>query len=324
MFLFNEVYKETIWGGDRIASLKGSSPTLHRIGESWELSGIPGHETLVSEGPDKGKSLSELAAEYGASLLGRHVYDQYGTDFPLLVKFIDAHAGLSIQVHPDDLHAQSRHGSNGKTEMWYVVDSSADGRLLVGFDHAMSAEEYDASVAHGDIANKVRSHNVKSGDVFFLPPGRIHAACAGVLLAEIQQSSDITYRIYDYGRKGQDGNPRELHHKEAREVLDFTSLSDYRTHYTTQANKPSRLAACQYFSTEILDLSQTTELDVTPLDSFCILICVDGEAEVDQRDGLQPQTARLKKGHTLLLPANATNVVLTPLSSSKLLQVWVP
>lgn len=324
MFLFNEVYKETIWGGDRIASMKGSSPTLHRIGESWELSGIPGHETLVSEGPDKGKSVSELAAEYGASLLGRHVYDQYGTDFPLLVKFIDAHADLSIQVHPDDLHAQSRHGSNGKAEMWYVVDSNEEGRLLVGFDHAMSAEEYDESVAHGDIANMVRSHNVKSGDVFFLPPGRIHAACAGVLLAEIQQSSDITYRIYDYGRKDQDGNPRELHHKEAREVLDFTSLSDYRTHYTTQANKPSRLAACQYFSTEILDLSQTTELDVTPLDSFCILICVDGEAEVDQRDGLQPQTARLKKGHTLLLPANATNVVLTPLSSSKLLQVWVP
>ena len=318
------MYKETIWGGDLIASMKGSSPTLHHIGESWELSGVPGHETLVSEGPDKGKSLSELAAEYGSSLLGRHVYGRFGTEFPLLVKFIDAHADLSIQVHPDDRHAQSRHGCNGKTEMWYVMDSSAEGRLLVGFDHTMSAEEYDASVAHGDIASKVRSHNVKSGDVFFLPPGRIHAACAGVLLAEIQQSSDITYRIYDYGRKDQDGNPRELHHKEAREVLDFTSLRDYRTHYTPQANKPSRLATCQYFSTELLELNHPTELDVAPLDSFCILTCVDGEAEVAQRDGLHPQTTRLKKGHTLLLPANATTVVLTPLLSSKLLQVWVP
>lgn len=324
MFLFKEEYKETIWGGDLIARMKERAPFPHPIGESWELSALPGHETLVSAGPDKGKSLRNLADAYGASLLGLHVYERYGADFPLLVKFIDAHADLSIQVHPGDRDARVRHNCNGKTEMWYVVEASAEGRLMVGFDHAISTEEYDTAVEQGDIASKVRSHKVKSGDVFFLPPGRIHAACAGVLLAEIQQSSDITYRIYDYGRKDQDGNPRELHTREAREVLDFTSLDDYRTHYTVQANAPSTLPTCQYFSTLLLNMSQTTELDVRPLDSFCILICVEGEAAVTQTDGLQPGEALLKKGHTLLLPADATTVRITPLRTSKLLQVWVP
>ena len=274
--------------------------------ENWVISGYGERETRVAEGPLAGKTLNEV----------------YGEQFPLLIKFIDAHDDLSLQVHPDDALAAKRGIGLGKTEMWYVMNDG--GHLLVGLKEKITPDSYAQLVRDNRLVDVLERHDTSKGDIFFLPAGRIHAICGGTVLCEIQETSDNTYRIYDYGRKDQDGNPRELHHKEAREVLDFTSLSDYRTHYTTQANKPSRLAACQYFSTEILDLSQTTELDVTPLDSFCILICVDGEAEVDQRDGLQPQTARLKKGHTLLLPANATNVMLTPLSSSKLLQVWVP
>lgn len=324
MFLFEEIFKDTIWGGDRIARLKGITLSRQDIGESWEISGLPGHETLVRCGPDKGKSLKDLAAEYGEDLLGSHVFERYGTDFPILVKFIDAHADLSIQVHPDDKLAQARHGCNGKTEMWYVVDAVDEGRLMVGFDHTMSATEYDKSLEKGDIADKIRSHQAKKGDVFFLPSGRIHAACTGVLLAEIQQSSDITYRIYDYGRKDNEGKLRELHTNEAREALDFTSHDDYRTHYTSNDEQPTTLAECEYFKTELLNIRHKTRLTLPSPDSFSIIICMEGEVKVSQKDGLSPGTALLKAGHTMLLPANATSVCLTPSTPSKLLQVAVP
>ncbi len=324
MFLFEEVFKETIWGGDRISNLKGRFLPSSDIGESWELSSLDGHETLVSEGPAKGKSLRELSATYGASLLGIHVYNRYGTDFPLLIKFIDAHADLSIQVHPDDEMARRLHGCNGKTEMWYVVDATPEGRLLVGFDHAMTADTFSSALSGGHLASTLRSHHVKRGDVFFLPPGRVHAACTGVLLAEIQQSSDITYRLYDYGRKDRDGKERELHIPQALEALDFSSQDDYQTHYDIQANTPTNLVSCDYFSTSLLQCDTPMHIDISQLDSFCILICVEGELKVTQSGGLFPGESVLKEGHTILIPASSTSVELEPLTASKLLQVWVP
>ena len=324
MFIFKEVFKETIWGGDRIAAMKEKFHLCHDVGESWELSGIEGRETLVVEGRDKGKSLKELSEEYGRLFLGNHVYDRYGTDFPLLIKFIDAHEDLSIQVHPDDVVAKRRHGCNGKAEMWYVVDATPEARLLVGFDHDMTSNEYDEAVCNGEIADNIRSHSVKKGDVFFLPPGRVHAACKGVLLAEIQQSSDITYRIYDYGRRDKDGKTRELHTKEAREVLDFTSDNDYRTHYKYKVNEPTGLVSCEYFATDLLTVDRSVHLDVSAYDSFCILICVEGEVAICQSEGVNPGKETLKKGHTVLLPADAGKVTITPSTSSKLLLVRVP
>ena len=324
MFLFEEIYKRTIWGGNLIAKLKEKVLPTNDVGESWELSGLEGHETLVCEGPDKGKNLREISEKYGEALLGHHVFERFGTEFPLLVKFIDAHKNLSIQVHPDDKMAQRLYGRNGKTELWYVVDAKTDGRLLVGFDHDMTAEDYDESMANGQIAGKVRSHNVKSGDVFFLPPGRVHAACAGVLLAEIQQSSDITYRIYDYGRKDNDGKERELHTSLAKEALNFKSNDDYRTHYSFYENKSARLAECEYFATNLLIIDQPHQIFTSIHDSFNILICVDGEITVVQTDGIHPGESILKKGHTVLVPASATSVRLIPTKTSKLLQVWVP
>lgn len=324
MFLFEEIFKETIWGGDRILQMKELAAESHDVGESWEISALDGDLTRVLEGEDKGKSLNELSEKYGATLLGRHVYDRYGTRFPLLVKFIDAHHDLSIQVHPNDRLAMARHGCNGKTEMWYVMESGPLGKLLVGFDKDITPDEYESAVARGEIASKMRSHSVKSGDVFFLPSGRIHAICSGVLLAEIQQSSDITYRIFDYNRKDINGNPRELHTDLAKDALDYQSQADYQTHYTAQPNQAVELVACPYFTTELISIDHDLNLETGKNDSFSILLCVEGEVEVTQTDGINPGWTVLTQGHTILVAASASSVCLKPAIASKLLRVWVP
>lgn len=324
MFLFKEVFKETIWGGDRILRMKEQQPTSHSIGESWEISGIPGHETLVSEGPEKGKSLKELAGKYGAELLGRHVMERFGTEFPLLVKFIDAHDDLSIQVHPDDELARARGHAFGKTEMWYVMDVLPNSRLLVGFNRHLTLDEYDQAVNDGSIARLMRTYDVKSGDVFFLPPGRVHAIGSGVLLAEIQQSSDITYRIFDYGRTDKEGKARELHTELAKPAIDFDCADNDRTRYSTLPDGTAQLAKCNYFKTKLLTVENTMEIPIAIHDSFSIILCMEGEVDIEQHDGILPSTATLRKGHSLLLPANATSAEITPHCNSKLLQTWIP
>ena len=324
MFLFKEVYKETIWGGDRILRMKDQPPTTHSIGESWEISGIPGHETLVIEGPEKGKSLKELAGKYGSDLLGRHVIERFGTEFPLLVKFIDAHDDLSIQVHPNDELARARGHAFGKTEMWYVMDVLPNSRLLVGFNRQLTPEEYDKAVSDGSIARLMQTFDVKSGDVFFLPPGRVHAIGSGVLLAEIQQSSDITYRIFDYGRTDSKGTPRELHTELAKPAIDFDSKDNGQTHYSTLPDGTAQLARCDYFKTKLLTVDSTIEIPIAIHDSFSILLCMEGAVDIVQHDGILPSAASLRKGHSLLLPANATSALITPHCNSKLLQTWIP
>ncbi len=241
---FEPFLRPMIWGGEKIAAYKGVETSVRSIGESWELSGVAGHESIVAEGPCKGVSLPELIDRYGAELVGKSNYERFGNEFPLLVKFIDAREDLSIQVHPDDRLAWERHRMHGKTEMWYVVSETGGASLRIGFDRRVDAETYAAAVADHTICDLLRDHPIAAGDVFFLPAGRVHSIGAGAFIAEIQQTSDLTYRIYDYDRPGPDGKPRELHTELAKEAIDYTVPDDYRTHYERIRNKDTELVAC--------------------------------------------------------------------------------
>ena len=277
MYKFKPYLKTVVWGGDKIAPFKGLETSQEHIGESWELSGVKGHESVIDGGEWDGKTISELAAARKEWLLGSKVYAHTGTEFPLLIKFIDAQADLSIQVHPDDKLASVRHnGSKGKTEMWYVVGASEGAHLMSGLSKRISPEEYAARVADGTITDVLCDYKVAPGDVFFIPAGRIHAICGGCFVAEIQQTSDITYRIYDYGRPGLDGKPRELHTELAKDAIDFSVKPDYRTGYQKGVNGESILVRCPYFTTSLYDLTEPYVKDLHNIDSFLTVICIGG------------------------------------------------
>ena len=251
---FKPILKTLVWGGEKIAPFKGIDTDQHNIGESWELSGVKDNESVVANGPLAGRTITELIAEYKDRLIGRANYEKTGTEFPLLIKFIDARQDLSIQVHPDDRLAAERHnGSKGKTEMWYVVNADKDAHLMSGLTRAITPEEYVARVADNTITEVLHDYKVSPGDVFFLPAGRIHSIGAGSFIAEIQQTSNITYRIYDFGRLGLDGKPRELHTELAKDAIDYNVYDDYRTHYTEKKNEETELVSCSYFTTSLLE-----------------------------------------------------------------------
>ena len=277
--------------------------------ESWEISAVPGKETLVSEGKYAGRSITSLAEEFKGMLLGEKVYAATGTQFPLLIKFIDARADLSIQVHPNDALAAARHnGSKGKTEMWYVVGAEPGAHLLSGLSQAITSEEYERRVADGSITEVLSRYEVKPGDVFYLPAGRIHAIGAGCYIAEIQQTSDITYRIYDYGRMGLDGKPRELHTELAKDAIDYTVLSDYRCTYSPARNKEVRLVNCPYFTTSLWEADRTVRKDLSGLDSFVVAICLSGEAML----ATEESQVSIRQGETVLIPASAQSLEIVP------------
>lgn len=231
---FDSILKSIIWGGDRITKFKNIQPQQDGIGESWEISGVKNNWSIVSNGELKGKSLQELVIEHKGELVGKSVYNKFGDTFPLLIKFIDAKQNLSIQVHPDDVLAKERHDSFGKTEMWYVVDADKNAFLYSGFKKQMTPDQYVQSVADNTFVDYLSKEETKAGDVFFLPAGRVHAIGAGLFVAEIQQTSDITYRIYDYDRKDANGNGRELHTELAKDAIDFKVYDNYKTKYTPQ------------------------------------------------------------------------------------------
>jgi mannose-6-phosphate isomerase len=277
MFKFKPYLKTVVWGGEKIAPFKGIETEQEHIGESWELSGVKGHESVVNGGECDGKTVTELCAERKEWLLGAKVYERTGTEFPLLIKFIDAQSDLSIQVHPDDKLAFSRHdGSKGKTEMWYVVGASEGAHLMSGLSRQITPEEYVKRVSEGTITEVLCDYAVAPGDVFFIPAGRIHAIGAGCFVAEIQQTSDITYRIYDYGRLGLDGKPRELHTELAKDAIDYTVKPDYRTGYQKSLDRESILVRCPYFTTSLFDLTEPFTKDLHNIDSFLTVICVEG------------------------------------------------
>ena len=300
LFKFNPLLKTTLWGGDKIIPFKHLDSTQERVGESWEISGVKDNETVVSCGPCCGKKLNELVAGMKADLVGKDNYERFGDEFPLLIKFIDARQDLSIQVHPTDEIAHRQGKPRGKTEMWYIMESAPDAKLYSGLKQQITPEEYKKMVQDDTICDALAQYEVKEGDVFFLPAGRIHAIGTGCFLAEIQQTSDVTYRIYDFKRKDKDGNYRELHTREAAESINYTVEQDYRTHYTPMKNEGVQLVSCPYFTTAVYDLDEAMTLDYSELDSFVILIGMRGEGTIVDDEGNETS---LKAGETVLIPA---------------------
>lgn len=319
-YLFQPILKEIIWGGTDIRPFKGMTPTQEKIGESWELSHVDGDFSVVTYGADKGKTIDELIREYGESLLGAGVMKRFGTRFPLLIKFIDARDDLSIQVHPDDVLAEKRHHSFGKTEMWYVIKATPDAALYCGFSQPIDADEYVRRVEDNSIMEVLKRYNVTAGDVFFLPAGRVHAIGAGCFIAEIQQTSNITYRIYDYNRKGADGKGRELHTELAKDAIDYTFQSDYRTHYTPQPGAAVELVQCPYFTTRLLETETPMMRDYATLDSFVVYICMAGSVELRDDNGNE---LTVSQGQTVLFPATTQSVTLKPAPQAKLLETYI-
>lgn len=303
-YKFTPYLKSVIWGGEQIASYKGIKTQQEKIGESWEISGVPGHESVCAErgipnDPDKGLTLFQLIDKYRASLLGHQVYECYGSLFPLLVKIIDSRQNLSIQVHPNDELAQKRHNCPGKTEMWYIIQAQPGAQIYTGLKKHITPDEYEQlalqEVKEGEnpFDDVIASYESHAGDCFFLPAGRLHAIGAGNLLAEIQQTSDITYRVYDYGRRDADGHTRELHIEQAKDAIDYHVYADYRTPYDkTQAS--AELVACPYFTVRREIVCRQTTIDYHR-DSFVVVICLDGNVRIN---GIEA-----RRGETLLVPA---------------------
>ena len=297
---FNALLKSTLWGGDKIIPFKNLDVQQENGGECWEISGVKGNETIVADGPYAGKKLNELVEELKGKLVGEDNYQRFGNEFPLLIKFIDARQDLSIQVHPTDEIAKMQGKERGKTEMWYLMDSDKDATLLCGLKKKITPEEYAQMVENDTIVDAIDRYEVKEGDCFFLPAGRIHAIGTGCFLAEIQQTSDVTYRIYDFKRKDKDGNYRQLHTKEAAECINYNVESNYRTDYTPVKNQGVSLVQCPYFNTAVYDLDEPMTIDYSELDSFVILIGLKGNATITDNEG---NTFTLQAGESVLVPA---------------------
>ena len=304
MYKFEPLLKQTIWGGDKIITFKHLDASMENVGESWEISGVKDNETIVSNGEQKGKSLNQLVREMKGKLVGEENYRRFGDEFPLLIKFIDARRDLSIQVHPDDETAHRQGKSRGKTEMWYALASAPGAQLYNGLKKKITPEEYKQMVGNDTITDALARYEVHEGDVFFIPAGRIHAIGAGCFVAEIQQTSDVTYRIYDFKRRDKDGNFRELHTQLASESIDYTVLDNYRTEYTPIKDEGVQVASCPYFTTAVYDLTQPMTLDYSELDSFVILIAVKGAGKLSCNGTEMP----FQTGDTVLIPAMASEV----------------
>ena len=318
---FEPLLKEIIWGGQDIRPFKGLEPNEQKIGESWEISHVDDNFSVVAEGSLKGQNLDELIKNYGERLVGRGPLARFGGRFPLLIKFIDAQTNLSIQVHPDDELGMKRHNSFGKTEMWYVVKASPEAKLYSGFSKQSGPEDYVKRIEEGTIMDIMQEYKVEPGNVFFLPAGRVHAIGAGCFVAEIQQTSNITYRIYDYDRRDANGNPRELHTELAKDAIDYTLHDTYRTDYTPEQNKPTHLVKCQYFETNLLDINEPISRDWAGLDSFVIYIVMEGKLSLVDNNGYNLE---LHQGQSVLVPAECTSVRLEPKGACKVLETYIP
>lgn len=315
---FTPISKYRMWGGNKLNTVLNKQFDQQQIGESWEISDVKGEQTLVANGSLSGKTLKELISTYQSKLVGKNVYDKFGTDFPLLIKFIDAKTPLSIQVHPHDHIAKERHDSFGKNEMWYIMDADDDAEIIVGFSKELNKESYAEQLQNETVLEVLNKEQTSAGDAFYIPTGRVHAIGAGVLLAEIQQTSDVTYRIYDYNRVDKaTGKTRELHNDLALDVIDFSVHDSYKTPYDNKPNTSNQLIHTDYFRSNILKLDQNSKKDYSEIDSFVIYICTAGALELTTDQG----SYTLKKGETLLLPACVNHVVLEPYQQSELLEV---
>lgn len=318
---FKPIYLEKIWGGNRIKTVLGKDfGNLPNCGESWELSAVEGNVSVVKNGFLKGNYLDELIEVYMGDLVGEKVFQKFGIEFPLLFKFIDANDDLSVQVHPNDELSKKRHNAYGKTEMWYVIHAEEGALINSGFNRQLTREQYLGFVENGRLNEILHYDKTFPGDVFFIPAGRVHAIGKGVVLAEIQETSDVTYRIYDYNRKDAQGNLRELHNDLALDAIDFSYSDDYKTKYTVEENKSSEIISCEYFTTNLLQFSETVEKDYHLLDSFIVYMNLEGKFALKYENGEEI----IEKGETVLIPASLEAFSLKPLTErAKTLEVYI-
>ena len=314
---FQPVYKYRMWGGNKLKTVLNKVYDEENVGESWEISDVEDDETVVKNGLLKGLTLRELSDKFGADLLGEKVYKTFGTEFPLLIKFIDAKTPLSVQVHPHDHIAKERHNSFGKTEMWHIMQADEDSNLIVGFNQEVTPEKYLQHLEDKTLTDILNLDKVKKGDTYFIEVGRVHAIGAGVMLVEIQQTSDITYRVYDWDRVDDQGNERELHNDLAINAIDFNMKDDFRVKYETSKNFSNKMVCCQYFTTNYIHLDSEVQKQNT-LDSFVIYICTEGFVKITTESKVES----ISKGETLLLPAAIKNYTLQS-ENAELLEVYV-
>jgi mannose-6-phosphate isomerase len=314
---FHPILKPKVWGGKKLAKLFKKN-AVGDIGESWEISGVNDNVSEILNGPLKEKSLNWLLENYKEKLVGEKVYKDFGNQFPLLFKFIDAREDLSVQVHPDDILAKKRHNSFGKTEMWYILDVEKNGRLILGFNERMDQKKYLKALSENKITPFLNSETVQNGDVFIIKPGTVHAIGAGVLLAEIQQTSDVTYRIYDWDRPDTNGQMRELHTDLALEAIDFTPAKT-KLEYSEEINKPTHIGTTDFFSVNKLVLSESFVRDLNEIPSFTVYMCLEGAAIIETDDFSE----EIKKGETILIPAQLPEIKFTT-NSASFLEVYIP
>ena len=315
---FKPISKERLWGGRKLMDFLNKSFHGDQIGESWELSAVSGDESIVLDGPLQGKSLNELIEIYKADLVGKSVYERFGNNFPILIKYIDAQKDLSVQLHPHDHLAKERHNSFGKNEMWYIMDADPKAQLIMGFSKDTDKKEYQSYLKNGYIEDLLHYDDVKRGDTFFIRTGTVHSIGAGILLAEIQQTSDITYRIFDWNRKDKWGNARELHTELALGAIDFVKRNDHKVTYTVESNQKSLLVDSPYFKTEIIKVEREIRIQTAQLDAFVVLMAVEGDNQIS----VNGTKYALPFGTTVLLPACLTGFSIQA-EQSKVLMVTV-
>lgn len=307
ILIFEPQFKSVIWGGNRIAALKGVECSKSDIGESWEISALEGHESIIATGTDKGLTISQLTDRYGEKLLGRDVVRRYGKKFPLLIKLLDAHDMLSLQVHPDDKIAERFHSSRGKSEMWYVIDAKKDARIYCGFSEQISPESFDRHISSKSIMDVIASYPSHSGQFYFIPAGTIHTLGPGNLIAEIQESSDVTYRVFDHDRKDSSGQQRELHLNEARVALNYTFPSKVTPTATSYGATTTDAVACEHFKVDYIKIDSNATTITQNHESFRAVLVTDGEIVIEA-DGEKKTVA---KGHTALIPAFVDRITLS-------------
>jgi len=314
---FSPILKDKIWGGQKLNAILNKDSDLPNIGESWEISDVEGDTSMVINGELKGQSLKALLKTYQAHLIGEKNYEIFGDKFPLLIKFIDAKQDLSIQLHPNDELAKKRHNSFGKTEMWYVMQADEASNLIVGFNEKINSETYLQHLEDKTLTEILNFDKVKEGDTYFIEVGRVHAIGAGVMLAEIQQTSDITYRVYDWDRVDDQGNERELHNDLAIDAFNFEMKDNFRVSYSKEENQSNEMVSCPYFTTNYLSISDKIQR-INTKDSFMIYICVEGEVQIKTSNS----TETIVKGETILIPASLKEFSLEA-NNAKLLEVYV-
>lgn len=317
---FHPILKDKIWGGSRLKNVLHKPTKSDKCGESWEISAVQGNISKVKNGFLAGNNLQEIAEIYMGDLLGDKIYERFGIEFPLLIKFIDANDILSVQVHPDDELAMKRHQAYGKTEMWYIIDAEPDSEIICGFNREMDRDSYLLHLKNKTLKDILNFEKVKAGDVFFTPSGRVHAVGAGILLAEIQQTSDITYRIFDWDRLDDTGKPREMHTELALDALDFKYYGKYRTEYKPSLNRTTELADCKYFTTGLLYFDKPVEKEYNLVDSFVIYMCLEGKIDIHYGQGL---IETMHAGETVLIPAVLKSLILTPAGTARALEIYV-